>query len=64
MAKNYLHIWPRNEFMMIGLPNTEDNSFVLTLFMPFAIFETITNQQEVLSFFEDKFPDSVDLIGR
>ena len=29
-----LHIWPRNEFMMIALPNP-DKSFTATLFAPF-----------------------------
>ena len=33
MPENYLHIWPRGQFMMIGLPN-QDKSFTMTLFMP------------------------------
>ena len=33
MEPNYLHIWPRGSFMMIGLPN-QDKSFTVTLFMP------------------------------
>lgn len=64
MEVNYLHIWPRNEFMMIALPNTEDHSFVLTLFMPFYIFDTLDTEQKVLQFFQDKFPDSIALIGK
>ena len=35
MPENYLHIWPRGQFMMIGLPN-QDKSFTMTLFMPKA----------------------------
>jgi len=64
METNYLHIWPREEFMMIALPNVSDNSFVLTLFMPFAMYETLTDDQKVLAFFEKTFPDAVELIGR
>ena len=64
MEKNYLHIWPRNEFMMIGLPNTEDQSFVVTLFMPFDIFASLNSEEKVLQFFQDKFPDAIPLIGK
>jgi len=38
MPPNYLHIWPRGQFMMIGLPN-QDKSFTVTLFMPTSTFE-------------------------
>ncbi|XP_067680999.1 kynurenine 3-monooxygenase-like isoform X1 [Haliotis asinina] len=62
MATNYLHIWPRNEFMMIGLPN-QDKTFTATLFMPFAMFEEITSEKELMEFFTAKFPDSIPLIG-
>ena len=64
MEKNYLHIWPRNTFMMIGLPNTEDKSFVITLFMPFDMFETLKTEKELFAFFEETFPDSLPLMGR
>ena len=63
METNYLHIWPRKEFMMIGLPNNEDKSFVVTLFMPFEMFEKIKTQRQLLNFFQEKFPDSLPLIG-
>eukprot|EP00049_Salpingoeca_infusionum_P010743 m.185581 g.185581 ORF g.185581 m.185581 type:complete len:387 (-) comp14733_c0_seq4:1928-3088(-) len=63
MAQNFLHIWPRNTFMMIALPNL-DGSFTVTLFMPFERFEELTNPTQVLEFFEREFPDSIDLIGR
>lgn len=62
MPENYLHIWPRNEFMMIGLPN-RDCSFTLTMFMPFKIFDTIETEEDLLAFFMKFFPDSVDKIG-
>ncbi|XP_066282709.1 kynurenine 3-monooxygenase-like isoform X2 [Branchiostoma lanceolatum] len=62
MAINYLHIWPRNEYMMIALPN-QDKSFTLTLFMPFDMFDQIKTGDDVMRFFMEKFPDSVPLIG-
>src|SRR5262249_34094785 len=34
MEKHALHIWPRQSFMMIALPNL-DGSFTCTLFWPF-----------------------------
>ena len=62
LPQNYLHIWPRHEFMMIALPN-QDHSFTVTLFMPFRDFESIETKEDLLSFFMKHFPDSVDKIG-
>lgn len=62
MAVNYLHIWPRNEFMMIGLPNL-DKSFTGTLFMPMSKFEELKTRDDALLFFQQMFPDSIDLFG-
>ena len=62
MPENYLHIWPRNEFMMIALPN-QDCSFTVTLFMPFANFEDIKTEEDLLAFFMKHFPDSIEKIG-
>uniref|UniRef100_A0A8C4F9X2 Kynurenine 3-monooxygenase n=1 Tax=Dicentrarchus labrax TaxID=13489 RepID=A0A8C4F9X2_DICLA len=62
MKPNYLHIWPRNTFMMIALPNL-DKTFTCTLFMPFEEFEKITTGDEVIQFFQRYFPDAIPLIG-
>lgn len=62
MEVNYLHIWPRNEFMMIALPNL-DTSYTTTLFMPFEIFDSIKTEEQLMQFFRDKFPDSLPLLG-
>ncbi|XP_030011111.1 kynurenine 3-monooxygenase isoform X1 [Sphaeramia orbicularis] len=62
MKPNYLHIWPRNKFMMIALPNL-DKTFTCTLFMPFEEFEKITTGDEVITFFQTYFPDAIPLIG-
>ncbi|XP_056291949.1 kynurenine 3-monooxygenase [Pseudoliparis swirei] len=62
MKPNHLHIWPRNTFMMIALPNL-DKTFTCTLFMPFEDFEKITTGDEVIDFFQQFFPDAIPLIG-
>merc|ERR1711970_1274812 len=62
MLPNYLHIWPRGQFMMIGLPN-QDKTFTVTLFMPTATFENIKDRDSLLHFFNDNFRDSIPLIG-
>lgn len=63
MEINYLHIWPRGEFMMIALPN-QDMSYTVTLFMPFEKFEALTTADKILEFFGTYFPDAVPLIGK
>lgn len=63
MPVNYLHIWPREEFMLIALPNA-DATFTVTLFMPVERFERLRSPDAVVSFFESTFPDFVPLIGR
>ncbi|KAJ3229254.1 hypothetical protein HDU81_005519 [Chytriomyces hyalinus] len=63
MDPGHLHIWPRQTFMMIALPNV-DKSFTVTLFMPWKNFDAIKTPQDLLAFFEDKFADSIPLIGR
>ncbi|XP_033126151.1 kynurenine 3-monooxygenase-like isoform X2 [Anneissia japonica] len=63
MEQNFLHIWPRGQFMMIALPN-QDKSFTVTLFMPFIMFECIRTREDLLKFFEEQFRDGLRLIGR
>lgn len=62
MAQNYLHIWPRGEFMMIALPN-QDHSWTVTMFMPFAKFAMLDTTEKLLDFFQKNFPDAIPLIG-
>ncbi|KAL4641262.1 kynurenine 3-monooxygenase [Arapaima gigas] len=62
LPPNFLHIWPRNTFMMIALPNM-DKTFTCTLFMPFDEFEKITTEEQVLDFFQRYFPDAIPLMG-
>ena len=64
LEKNALHIWPRKDYMLIALPNT-DGSFTGTLFFPFEggeSFEQLTTEEAVNDFFITTFPDVVPLI--
>ena len=61
MPANYLHIWPRGQFMMIALPN-QDKSFTVTLFMPTAQFDSITDPNSLLDFFRAHFPDAIGMM--
>lgn len=64
LEKNYLHIWPRESFMMIALPNP-DGSFTCTLFFPFdgnPSFDKLKSNRDVEKFFEETFPDAKKLM--
>jgi kynurenine 3-monooxygenase len=66
MEKNALHIWPRGEYMLIALPNT-DGSFTVTLFLPSRgeeSFETLTTPDAVHALFERRFADAIPLMPR
>jgi kynurenine 3-monooxygenase len=64
MEKNALHIWPRKDYMLIALPNTE-GSFTCTLFFPFEgdlSFKKLDTEEKVTAFFKETFPDTLNLI--
>lgn len=64
LEKNALHIWPRESFMMIALPNP-DGSFTCTLFFPFAgspSFSSLKTNEDINAFLSDTFPDAVALM--
>lgn len=64
MEKNALHIWPRESFMLIALPNP-DRSFTCTLFFPFEgrpSFESLKAPADFVDFFKKTFPDAVPMI--
>lgn len=48
--------------MMIALPN-QDQSWTVTLFMPFKQFAAINSREKLLRFFRYRFPDALPLIG-
>ena len=64
LERNALHIWPRGNYMLIALPNT-DGSFACILFLPFAgadSFATLAAAPDVLGFFQSRFPDALALM--
>lgn len=64
MEKNALHIWARQTYMMIALPNF-DGTFTCTLFMPLEgenSFAELQNQQAVEAFFAEHFADVLPLM--
>jgi kynurenine 3-monooxygenase len=76
---NHLHIWPRQSFMLIALPNRvschprclrlvvslfpQDKSFTCTLFAPVFVLDQIRTPEAVLSWFHQYFPDAISAIG-
>ncbi len=64
LEKNSLHIWPRESFMLIALPNP-DGSFTCTLFFPFegqTSFSSLKTKTEVEAFLKETFPDAFGLM--
>ena len=64
LEPNALHIWPRGQFMLIGLPNT-DRSFTCTLFMPNegdVSFKSLKTEADVVDFFNTHFSDVLPLL--
>jgi kynurenine 3-monooxygenase len=64
MEKHALHIWPRGNYMLIALPNT-DGSFTCTLFFPFEgdpSFASLDTKTKVMDFFNKTFTDAVPLM--
>src|SRR5690625_2243617 len=61
---NALHIWPRDDYMCIALPNDSGN-FTVTLFMPNAGdpgFDTVRSVQQARELFQRDFPDLLPLL--
>ena len=61
---NALHIWPRENFMLIALPNT-NKSFTCTLFISQKgrnSIESLSSPNLVLDFFEKYFKDILPLL--
>ncbi len=64
MANDALHIWPRGNFMLIALPNT-DGSFTATLFLPklgTVSFASLRDAGSVDEFLTRNFPDARELM--
>lgn len=61
MDENSLHIWPRGNHMLMGLPN-KDGSFTMTLYMPQAWFEEFKSPSAFENYFRTNYPDAVPLM--
>src|SRR5579863_1477116 len=64
LEKHALHIWPRGNYMLIALPNT-DGTFACILFLPFEgadSFASLATPSDVLEFFQSRFPDAFALM--
>jgi kynurenine 3-monooxygenase len=60
MQEDALHIWPRGNYMLIALPNT-DKSFTCTLFFPFdgnPSFTSLDTAEKARKFFNETFSDA------
>ncbi len=65
LDKNCLHIWPRESFMLIALPNL-DGTFTCTLFFQLdgpLSFNSIKTPADLDTFFDTYFPDVKPLIA-
>jgi kynurenine 3-monooxygenase len=59
MDKERLHLWPRQSFMLLGNPNT-DETITGTLFMPLegqVSFAATNTKEKVTKLFKSEFPD-------
>lgn len=65
IEREALHIWPRQNFMLIALPNL-DGSFTCTLFLPLKgatnSFEALITPRDIEDFFAEHFVDARALI--
>jgi kynurenine 3-monooxygenase len=64
MEQHALHIWPRQSFMFIALPNP-DGSFTGTLFFPLEgpqSFASLKTDADIAKFFQETFPDAYALM--
>ena len=64
IEKNALHIWPRETFMMIALPNL-DGSFTCTIFLPYTgeyAFDKLDSKEKLLKFYNKHFSDAIPLM--
>ncbi len=61
MDEHALHIWPRGNHMMMGLPDRE-GSFTMTLYMPKEWFEDFKSPEAFQNYFNKYYPDAIPLM--
>jgi kynurenine 3-monooxygenase len=60
MAREHLHLWPRDAFMLLGNPNPDD-SITGSLFLANHgkdSFAELKNEEQLIPFFKKQFPDA------
>lgn len=60
MAREHLHLWPRDDFMLLGNPN-QDDSITGSLFMPMEgenSFASLQDEETLKRFFKQAFADA------
>jgi kynurenine 3-monooxygenase len=58
MDEKSLHIWPRGNHMLMGLPN-RDGSFTMTLYIPQTWFDDFKNPTAFKKYFEENYQDAI-----
>ena len=64
LLRNAIHVWPRDNFMLIGFPNP-NQTFTLTLHLPFEgpiSHESLSSAKDLKRLFQEYFPDILPLI--
>lgn len=64
MAREHLHLWPRDSFMLLGNPNPDD-SITGSLFLANEgkdSFASLDNEERLESFFQREFPDAYSVM--
>lgn len=62
MAREHLHLWPRDSFMLLGNPNPDD-SITGSLFLAHEgkdSFAELNSEENLVHFFKKEFPDAFD----
>ncbi len=60
MAREHLHLWPRDSFLLLGNPNPDD-SITGSLFLANEgkdSFAELNSKERLISFFQKEFPDA------
>lgn len=63
-AHEYLHLWPRNAFLLLGNPN-RDHSITGSLFLPYEgknSFAELENEVKINAFFKEEFSDAYEVM--
>ncbi|XP_061174131.1 kynurenine 3-monooxygenase-like [Saccostrea echinata] len=62
MDPKYLHLWPREEFLMLCTANW-DRTFNILLFMTFDAFANLQTETDAVQLFNQHFPDVLPFVG-